>query len=330
MHLFIDTNIFLSFYKFTSDDLEKLSQLAVLLEAKKILLHFPEQVGDEFIKNREQVISESIKKLTETKFNVSYPALCKAFPEYRQAREHQKALQEAINELRQNILNGAKERTLLADVKIGELHKYAMTHDIDADCYSKAMIRMERDLPPGKNRSIGDAINWELLLHHIPDECGLHLISDDKDFKSDLTPEAIHSFLHREWKRKKNSSIYLYTNLSKFFKEHYPEIQLASELQVEISVEALVNSSGYTQTHAAINRLRNFDNFTNDQINKMISAGLKNGQISRILSDGDVFDFYHNLIRNYSKEIEGELFEDFVNQLKQNLPDWLIEVDLPF
>ena len=39
MNLFIDTNIFLSFYHLSSDDLEELRKLAALLEQKKATLY---------------------------------------------------------------------------------------------------------------------------------------------------------------------------------------------------------------------------------------------------------------------------------------------------
>ena len=42
MYLFIDTNIFLSFYHFTKEDLEELKKLGVLLKQKKVILYLPE------------------------------------------------------------------------------------------------------------------------------------------------------------------------------------------------------------------------------------------------------------------------------------------------
>ena len=44
MNVFIDTNVFLSFYHLSSDDLEELQKLAVLLRQSKVRLWLPEQV----------------------------------------------------------------------------------------------------------------------------------------------------------------------------------------------------------------------------------------------------------------------------------------------
>ena len=52
MNLFIDTNIFLSFFHFTKDDLEEIRKLEVLIDKKEVVLWLPEQVQDEFHRNR--------------------------------------------------------------------------------------------------------------------------------------------------------------------------------------------------------------------------------------------------------------------------------------
>ena len=49
MQLFIDANIFLSFYDFTSDDLKELDKLALLIQNKKVTLQLPQQVIDEIL-----------------------------------------------------------------------------------------------------------------------------------------------------------------------------------------------------------------------------------------------------------------------------------------
>lgn len=44
MNLFIDSNVFLSFYHLTSEDLTELNKLVDLLEEKEIRMYLPEQV----------------------------------------------------------------------------------------------------------------------------------------------------------------------------------------------------------------------------------------------------------------------------------------------
>lgn len=65
MNLFIDTNIFLSFHHYTSDDLEELRKLAVLARQGEVELLLPKQVVDEFKRNRAGKIADALKRLRE-------------------------------------------------------------------------------------------------------------------------------------------------------------------------------------------------------------------------------------------------------------------------
>lgn len=77
MNVFIDTNVFLSFYHLTNDDLEELRKLKVLLEKGNVALHLPDQTIDEYRRNRETKIADALKRLKEQKLNLQFPALCK-------------------------------------------------------------------------------------------------------------------------------------------------------------------------------------------------------------------------------------------------------------
>ena len=62
MQVFIDTNIWLSFYALTSDDIEQLQKLAVLIEDGEIQLRLPQQVIEETRRNRANKIKEALEK----------------------------------------------------------------------------------------------------------------------------------------------------------------------------------------------------------------------------------------------------------------------------
>jgi hypothetical protein len=49
--------------------------------------------------------------------------------------------------------------------------------------------------PPGKQGSLGDAINWEALLAEVPDGEDLYLIADDRDYLSVLNENKPKEFL---------------------------------------------------------------------------------------------------------------------------------------
>ena len=45
---YLDTNIYLSFYHLTNDDIEELSKLLLLVKSKELILYLPDQTKDEF------------------------------------------------------------------------------------------------------------------------------------------------------------------------------------------------------------------------------------------------------------------------------------------
>jgi predicted nucleic acid-binding protein len=76
MNLFLDTNIWLSFYHFSSDDLEELHKLAVLMDQGCLTLYMPRQVIDEFTRNRDVKIADAIKQLQSQKLGDQFPQMC--------------------------------------------------------------------------------------------------------------------------------------------------------------------------------------------------------------------------------------------------------------
>ena len=73
MNIFIDTNIFLSFVDHLSnDDLEELNKLSLLLQQGKTKLYLPEQVVQEFRRNRDNKIADALKQLrAKTRLQIS-------------------------------------------------------------------------------------------------------------------------------------------------------------------------------------------------------------------------------------------------------------------
>jgi len=61
--LFIDTNILLSFYHLTNEDIEELKKLIVLIDNDKITLFLTDHVQNEFYRNRGSKIAYAMKRL---------------------------------------------------------------------------------------------------------------------------------------------------------------------------------------------------------------------------------------------------------------------------
>ncbi|MFD1698833.1 PIN domain-containing protein [Halopseudomonas phragmitis] len=317
MNLFIDTNVFLSFYHLSNDDLEEIHKLAALLEKGDVKLWLTEQVKDEFKRNRENKISEAVKKLQEQKKKPQFPQICKDYEEYPVIRELQKEYEKHLSSLIKKVSDDVASRSLKADEKITELFGKATIISTDSSLIEKARFRMDVRNPPGKDGSLGDAINWEGLLESVTNGEPLHLVADDKDYYSVLDENVIKEFLSDEWAEKKESQVHFYRRLSQFFKEHYPEIKLATELEKELAIKALVNSSNFASTHSSISKLSKYAEFNKSQANELAQVAISNSQINWIICDSDVYEFYSNLIESHGAHLENELLE----QLKEELSD---------
>jgi len=314
MNLFIDTNVFLSFYHLTNDDLEEIHKLAVLIDSGKIILWLPQQVKDEFNRNRENKISDAMKKLREQKIKPQFPQVCKDYSEYSEIRDLIKTYEVKLSSLIDKVNTDVVARTLKADSKISELFDKAQIIENSPELVNKAKLRMDIGNPPGKDGSIGDAINWESLLEEISNEEDLYLIVDDKDYYSKLDNDKLKDFLIDEWESSKSTDVFFYRRLSQFFKEHYPHIKLASELEKEIAIKDLVNSSNFAKTHNAIARLLKYSEFNKSQVNELLQVALTNSQINLIISDSDVNEFYSHLYHNNLDQIDEELKEKIIEE----------------
>jgi hypothetical protein len=194
MYLFIDTNVLLSFYHLTSDDLEQLEKLAVLIRDKEITLELPQQVIDETKRNRGNKLNDSFQAFKKTKISVSFPAYCKDYPQYARMREAQRKFESEHSDLVARIQADIDNRKLAADSLLDKLFAMAEIINRTPEIISRARERAELGNPPGKKGSLGDAVNWESLLGSVPDRLHLHVVADDSDFYSSLDPNKLNEF----------------------------------------------------------------------------------------------------------------------------------------
>lgn len=303
MNLFIDTNILLSFYHYTSDELEELKKLIVLIEQGKVQLFVPAHVITEFKRNREQKIADALKKLKEQRLNLQYPQICKDYPEYEELRTLNRSYEERHVALMNKLAADIESFSLKADHITSQL--FALAQKVACGVPVVMLARTRRDIgnPPGKKESLGDAINWEALLQAVPTADDLHFISDDRDFCSPLDEELFSGFLINEWVERKKSGLVFYKRISAFFKQHFPDIEFAAELEKALLIEDLSNSSSFARTHSVVARLAQYQNFDVDQINAIVDAATRNNQVSLIIGDSDVKAFISGVIRGKEKQI---------------------------
>jgi predicted nucleic acid-binding protein len=310
-HLFIDTNIYLNFYHFSSDDLEELKKLSVAVENKSIKLYVTEQVINEFRRNREDKIADACNKFEAQKLPDQFPEICKAYEEYGELREILREFEETRGHLIENLNNDIESKQLLADKTIKKLFDVANILEMDEDIVEKAKNRVMLGNPPGKPNSYGDSINWEFLLEKVPSDRDLYLVTDDRDYASKISKGKLAEFLEWEWTERKGSRIFYYRRLSEFFHSQFPDIKLASELEKELAIGSLITSANFRQTHLAIRKLSKFTDFSDSEIREIIEACITNNQIYSIKDDPDVRTFLDNLIQGRAHILEPEMLEEF-------------------
>jgi len=128
-----------------------------------------------------------------------------------------------------------------------------------------------------------------------------HFSNDDSRF---------NTFLLNEWENKKSPKIIFYKTLASFFKEVFPDIKLATELEKDILIAKLVESGNF---YNSLHKLSKFDSFSTEQVNQYISASMNNSQILWISDDEDINEYLHNFAQNNKEKIEKDLLSEFYN-----------------
>lgn len=295
INLFIDANIWLSLFHFTSDDLEQFMKLKDFL-GRGIRLFVPEQIKNEVLRNRENKIKDALDKFERIDFQ--FPAYSKHYDEYGEFSEKLDALKARHREWLGKIKQDVANQTLPADIVLKELFSEITFLPSTHELVQRGVTRYNIGNPPGKDKKYGDAINWETLLDAVPDGEDLYFVSTDKDYASLFDVKKFHPYLAQEWAERKNSCIVFYKTLNEFFRENVSEIQLYSENEKDNLIEELSNSRSFVSTHRIIRRLSNHSGWTLRQIQDMCHAAMENSQITWLLGDDDVFEFYQELLED--------------------------------
>lgn len=311
-YLFIDSNIWLSLYYFTEDDLEQFGKLGELI-GSGIKLIIPQQVDDEVHRNRENKLGSAFQKFSMVPFQ--FPAFCKGYKEYHSFAADYKELSKRFNTWRKKIDEDIKNRNLPADKTIDAFFTAPNIYPCDS-VVARAFTRYRVGNPPGKENSYGDAINWECLLDVVPDGESLYFISADKDYRSTLFNNCFSPFLQQEWRIKKNSDLFFYTSLVPFLKDNFKEIQLKTEVEKQELIDKLKDSCNFITTHGIIAMLSKYDGWTDVQLEELCSAVITNNQVGWILSDTDVFSFYRRILCAANpKKLNSDAVNDVMDRL---------------
>lgn len=224
MHLFIDTNAYLQFYRHTKDDAEVLNSLIEHVEHGDIVVHLPVHVLDECNRNRERELHNSTDAFKKAPLPGAYPRHMHGLA---LAAEYDEAL-ERLGQVRNRLAAEAtiKARTfeLLVDQRLAKLTGIASRYPDDDAVFKRAIRRAQKGNPPGKKESIGDQYNWEMLLSNVPD-VDLYVVSKDGDYASPLGGTDANGasypnvFLSSEWKTTRTGkNLYLFSSIKDVLK----------------------------------------------------------------------------------------------------------------
>ena len=211
--IFIDTNIFLDFYRIRKSDVS----LKYLEEIEKHsdLIITTSQVEMEFKKNRQSVILESISEVKKiNNVNISVPAILSDSKAVEMIEKSKKNISKKQKELRVRIEKILKNPTYNDPVFKSLQKLFSHKSEINLNRENKvrftirnlAKKRFLLGYPPRKksDNSIGDAINWEWIIR-CAENSGKHIIivTRDTDFGCVYDNDSyLNDWLKQEFKQR--------------------------------------------------------------------------------------------------------------------------------
>jgi hypothetical protein len=295
MHVFIDTNILLNFFHYSKDDLDALNDVFATHRYGSATVHLTEQVCNEFRRNREARIKDAINKFEKARFAPQFPYFLRGYEEYGAIRALAAELEKRRASLLEKITRDVAENALVADKLIGQILKTSTIALVSKEVYESAVMRVALGNPPGKNRNLGDSVNWLILKQGVPQGEDIHVISEDGDFYSLLDEERAHPFLAEEWRADKKGSLYVYRTLTKFMGQHFDGVAFSYDKEKDALMESLRGTGSFAGTHAIIAKLSEYPYFSRKEIERILDAASENTQFGWITTDYDVSDFLNRV-----------------------------------
>jgi predicted nucleic acid-binding protein len=317
INVFIDTNVLLDFYHLSNDDLEELNKLIVAIDESEITLFFTDQVVDEFKRNREIKISESLKLMDNIKLGMTFPRVVQSYPEYQLMQTEIRNFGEHLSTMISRLNSDVKSKTLGPDALVEQLFDRATIIPESQSLYEDARKRSLLRRPPGKKDSMGDCLNWLALMGAIPDGEDIFIVSRDGDFRTQVSGNELSDYLQEEWHEKKESAAKLCKGIGEFFKDNYPDIKLATDLKRQKAVQQLVASGNFLSTHRYIRKLSSLGELSDQEARDVFDAALSNTQIMWLGEDNDVNSYIRGLMSVKSSLLDPEETE----RLSQLYPD---------
>jgi PIN domain len=315
MHVFIDTNILLNFFHFSKDQLHALTNVFASHEHGAATVHLTQQVRDEFKRNREGKIKDALKRFSDNKFAAQLPSFMKSYEEYEAIQKLSGQIRELVISLTSKVNADIAASKLEADALISDIFSRSRIIETTPDVFATANMRVGVGNPPGKNGSLGDAINWTLLLENVPDHEPIHIISADGDYFSVIDENAPHPFLQDEWKARKQSSMHVYRTLDAFLKKHFDGVAFPFNREKDALIDDLASSGSYATTHHTVAELEAFSYFSLEEVERVLDAVIKNSQVGGVVGDDDVSDFISRIALPRLSELKNTAHAELLDGL---------------
>lgn len=316
MNVFVDTNVFLTFFHLTNESLVEMQKTFVLQKHGKLVIWLPEQVLDEFKRNRDGKIAGALKIFEEERLNNQIPQFVRGYPEFTKLNTALKDFKSAKDTLLDKVNADINSGSLAADKLVQAIFAKAKKIPRTPKIVGLAKTRSVLGNPPGKADSIGDAINWESLLEAIPSQEDIHFVTDDGDYYNPMNEQQLNRFLLEEYALKKQASVFTYRRLSQFLTAQFPGgASHATELEKDILIGELVSSGTFARTHYLIKELAKHTGFTIKQAGDIADAYIANPQVFWIISDADVQSFGRRIEKDYGGKLDPGQLKAFLDTL---------------
>jgi predicted nucleic acid-binding protein len=310
-HVFIDTNVFLDFYRESQHkyDKDKLDNILnkFIEKSDTYKVYVTDYLKDEIFRNRAKVLKEQSDELSKKlKLTNGFSTVVRSLSTYDQFQKDLKSLEKSYQQLSNEFLKNSKDRLFDQDKFLSDFFEIYPIHQVSDAEKLAARDRFDFGYPPGKKDSYGDALNWLYLLSAVPINTDLYLVSRDKDFSNPLEQKEINPYLAQEWHQKKNGKIIYLDSIVSLIHILDSADEEFEKTYISEQLDKLVNSPNFAETHSQISKLKSFvGKFTQEQIVQFITGFYKNPQINWISSDTDVKEFLRLIKANshYSKEL---------------------------
>lgn len=276
--MFIDTNIFLDFYRNIKKTFEK-SMLKHINENKDKIIT-TDQVLMEYMKNRQGTIIQSLRLIKSPNIDIEIPAFLSGDKIAETISKYKTSLSKAVSHLRNKIINILKNPSTEDPIcqcvqklfREGSNYHLGRHDELRFSIRALAKKRFELGYPPRKkdDTSLGDAINWEWVIKCAKDSNkNIVIVSRDGDYGSTYNGACVlNDWLKQEFFERvgQKQQIILTDKLVDAFKfvgvyvseeEAKQESEFISKVDRDLNHIKLFNSKYFHESESDLKRFNN-------------------------------------------------------------------------